>query len=77
MYLGFILDNLLEPPAVLRLLAHQLDVPTGVLDAYSQRQQTGSDHLLQVMQYPVSIAQVLVDDAYWVPKASLSKLYKV
>ncbi len=51
-YLGFIPDNLLEPPpAVLRLLAHQLDVPIGVLDAYSHRQQTGSDHLLQVMHY--------------------------
>jgi TnpA family transposase len=51
-YLGFIPANLLEPPlAVLRLLAHQLDVPIGVLDAYSHRQQTGSDHLLQVMHY--------------------------
>lgn len=51
-YLGFVPDNLLEPPpAVLRLLAHQLDAPASALDAYSQRQQTGSDHLLQVMQY--------------------------
>ena len=51
-YLGFIPDDLLEPPpAVLRLLAHQLNVPATVIDAYGQRQQTGSDHLSQVMQH--------------------------
>ena len=51
-YMGFIPDDLLQPPPVmLRLLAHQLNVSTSDLDTYGQRPQTQSDHLSQVMQY--------------------------
>ena len=51
-YLGFIPDDVLNPPSVmLRLLAHQLNVSTSDLDTYGRRQQTQSDHLSQVMHY--------------------------
>lgn len=51
-YLGFIPDDLLKPPAtVTRLLAHQLDFHPGAIKDYGQREQTRSDHLLQVMEY--------------------------
>ena len=51
-YLGFIPNNLLDPPHIIvRLLAHQLDVSIEVIRTYGQREQTRSDHLLQVMHY--------------------------
>lgn len=51
-YLGFIPNRLLVPPlAVVRLLAHQLDVATEAIQAYGERDQTRSGHLVQVMQH--------------------------
>lgn len=51
-YLGFVPDDLLHPPqTVLKLLAYQLGVSVEVIDAYGEREQTRSDHLLQIMEY--------------------------
>lgn len=51
-YLGFIPNNLLEPPPlVIRLLAYQLDVPMNALQEYGMREQTRSDHLNQIMDH--------------------------
>lgn len=51
-YLGFIPENLLEPPAaILKLLAGQLAVPPSALMAYGGREQTRSDHLAQALHY--------------------------
>jgi hypothetical protein len=51
-YLGFIPNNLLNPPpAVVRLLAHQLGVSSEVLQAYGEREQTRSDHLAQILPH--------------------------
>jgi TnpA family transposase len=51
-YLGFIPDDLLTPPDdVARLLAHQLGASVSVLKGYGEREQTRSDHLVQVMRY--------------------------
>ena len=49
-YLGFLPDNLLDPPpTVVRLLAYQLEVPVTALIAYGEREQTRSDHLGAIM----------------------------
>ncbi len=51
-YLGFIPDNLLNPPVeIVQLLSHQLKIEDAVLDGYGEREQTRSDHLLQIMEY--------------------------
>jgi TnpA family transposase len=51
-YLGFIPNNLLDsPPAVVRLLAHQLGVSSEALQAYGEREQTRSDHLAQILPH--------------------------
>ncbi len=51
-YLGFIPEDLLTPPEdIIRLLAHQLDLPPSALCDYGGREQTRSDHLSQVMRY--------------------------
>ena len=51
-YLGFIPQDLLEPPpTIVRLLAHQVTVAAEVLDTYGEREQTRTDHLGQVMDY--------------------------
>lgn len=51
-YLGFIPDDLLTPPAdLVNLLAHQLGVARAVLSRYGEREQTRSDHLLQITRY--------------------------
>ena len=51
-YLGFIPDNLLDPPsAVIGLLAYQLKIPTPDTVTYGERDQTHSDHLQTIMQH--------------------------
>ena len=51
-YLGFIPDNLLDPPPeIVRLLAYQLKLNSEVLDNYGEREQTRSDHLRQIMAF--------------------------
>ncbi len=51
-YLGFIPNNLLMPPKeIVRLLAYQLETDEEVLSRYSDREQTRSDHLRQIMAY--------------------------
>ncbi len=51
-YLGFIPDDMLDPPAtVVRLLVHQLNVDPQAIWDYGQREQTRSDHLLDIMAY--------------------------
>jgi TnpA family transposase len=51
-YLGFIPNNLLDPPpAVVRLLAHQLGVSGEALQVYGEREQTRSDHLAQILPH--------------------------
>jgi len=51
-YLGFIPDNLLDPPpAVTGLLAYQLKMPIGDIRTYGEREQTRSDHLQTILQY--------------------------
>lgn len=51
-FLGFIPNDLLDPPGVMvRLLAHQLDISATAFQTYGQREQTRSDHLLQVMEH--------------------------
>lgn len=65
-YLGFIPNNLLDPPpAVVRLLAHQLGVSGEALQAYGEREQTRSDHLTQILPhlgyrrtYPHDLAEI-------------------
>jgi TnpA family transposase len=51
-YLGFIPNNLLDPPqVVVNLLAYQLDVSAAAIKAYGEREQTRSDHLGQILNY--------------------------
>ncbi|MDH3676240.1 MAG: Tn3 family transposase, partial [Anaerolineae bacterium] len=51
-YLGFIPNNLLDPPqAVVNLLAYQLEVSSAALKAYGEREQTRSAHLGQIIDY--------------------------
>ena len=51
-YLGFIPDNLLDPPPeIVRLLAYQLKLNSEVLNNYGEREQTRSDHLRQIMAF--------------------------
>ena len=51
-YLGFVPQDLLEPPpTIVRLLSHQLEVSVEVLGTYGQREQTRTDHLVQVIDY--------------------------
>ncbi len=51
-YLGFIPSKLLDPPEkVVRLLAHQLCISPQAITTYGQREQTKSNHLLQIMEY--------------------------
>jgi TnpA family transposase len=51
-YLGFLPDKLIEPPpAVMKLLTHQLGLAPAVIDAYGAREQTRSDHRAQIMEH--------------------------
>ncbi|MGL4611212.1 MAG: DUF4158 domain-containing protein [Trueperaceae bacterium] len=74
-YLGFIPDTLLQPPEdVLRLLAQQLDASVSVLKLYGEREQTRSDHLLQVMKtlgYRYSLPLDLVELERWLTERAL------
>lgn len=68
-FLGYVPDDLLAPPlVVMRLLAHQLNVDPQAIQAYGQRDQTRSDHLLDIMaylQYRRASAQDLAELESW------------
>ena len=73
-YLGFIPSNLLDAPqTVVRLLAHQLGVSPQAINVYGEREQTKSNHLLQIMPYEgyrrASTADLLTLEAWLVERA--------
>lgn len=74
-YLGFLPDNLSDPPQpIVRLLAYQLEVSIAALAGYGEREQTRSDHLRQVMRhlgYRRAAAQDLHDLEDWLVARAL------